>query len=73
MEHNTPRQRFIGKDEYVKNVFQLHGKLSIAALAQPLEVFHFGSLADICLGILRALSVVVYVGYTQGSGLFLCP
>lgn len=52
MEHNNPRQRFIGKDGYVKNIFQLHGELSTAALAQPLEVFHFGSLADICLGIL---------------------
>lgn len=72
MEHNSPGQSFIGKDEYVKNVFQLHGELSTASLAQPLDVFHFGSLADICLGILWALSVV-YVGYTQVSVLFLCP
>ena len=49
MEHNSPGQNIIGRDEYVENVFQLHGELSTASLAQPLEVFHFGSLADICL------------------------
>lgn len=46
-----------------------HMELSTASLAQPLEVFRFGSPTEIFVGVLWALSVVVCVGYTQGSTL----
>ena len=69
MEHKSPGQNFTGKDKCVRDVFQPHGELSTASLAQALEVFRFGSPTEIFLGVLWALSVVVCVGHTQGSTL----